>query len=94
MTTKHTCEFVLLTELVPKNWVGWFWAEFSSDAPFSWGDNNRTLVTAERVLKYCKEDLFVANVPDADLSEQQRRELTGFLGALEALGNTYVDLEN
>lgn len=42
----QTAKFVSLSEIVPKDWDSWFYTAISEDAPFSWGDNNRTLVDA------------------------------------------------
>ena len=41
--TCETCEFIALTEIVPEAWRNWFYEMISENAPFSWGDNNRTL---------------------------------------------------
>jgi hypothetical protein len=86
MTTnikKMTCEFIEITSIVPASLTDDFWADFSSDAPFSFGDNDRTLVTAERVLEHCK---FVCET-DTD-------EMIEFLDLLKSLGDTYIDIEN
>lgn len=32
-----------------------FYESLSDDAPFSWGDNNRTLVTAQRIMNHMVE---------------------------------------
>lgn len=81
---KMTCEFVELTSITPQSLNdGDFWADFSSDAPFSFGDNNRTLITAERVLEHCK---FICNTDTDDMIE--------FLDLLKSLGDTFIDIEN
>ena len=82
----ETCEFIPATTLVPKNWDDWFWGIFSQDADFSWGDNNRTLITAERFAAHCRE---------CDLTENaSKKEVDKFMRVLIDLGETYIDLEN
>lgn len=86
----QTCEFVPITTLVPDHWRAWFWDQLSESAPFSWGDNNRALVTAERVLEHCER--FLPNmVEDGALTEAENAD---FVATLERLGLTYIDLEN
>ena len=83
----QTCKFIAATDLVPKKWSNWFWAQFSSNAPFSWGDNNRTLITAERFLSHCDTDVELPkNIKDKEYIEFSQR--------LQKLGQTYIDLEN
>jgi len=49
----ETCKFVCASDLVPKRWREWFWETISHNAPFSWGDNNRTLVDAVTFHDHC-----------------------------------------
>lgn len=85
-----TCEFVEVTSLVPENWTSWFWTTISESAPFSWGDNNRSLVCACDFLRHCKD---VIDVDDEEI-EVSQSELDEFFERLESLGATYIDLEN
>ncbi len=78
----QSCEFISATDLVPRGWDNWFWAEISEDAPFSWGDNNRSMVTASDFARHCEERL--------DDSPKVKR----FLRKVWALGETYIDLES
>lgn len=83
--------YVALRDLIPKTMDDWFWQGFSADAPFSWGDNNVTLITASRaaehirrrVLPFLEDDEFE---PKADLLKVLER--------LDALQETYINLEN
>jgi hypothetical protein len=79
---KHTCTYVRVSDLAPKAWRGWFWEQISDNAPFSWGDNDRTLVTASRFAAHCEQRLLY--------SMGVRR----FMKRLHALGETYIDLES
>lgn len=76
--------------MVPPGWATWFWAKISQDAPFSWGDNNRSMVLACDFKNHCEDRLADAaseeDVPQADIDQ--------FLQLIESLGTTYVDLEN
>lgn len=87
MIPTHTAEFVSVTDLVPQAWTGWFWDLISESAPFTWGTNNRTLVTALDFANHCAERLALCD----DLSEA---DVTAFLQKVRKLGWTYVGLEN
>ena len=87
MIQKHTAEFVLVTDLVPTAWRNWFWELISEGAPFSWGDANRTLITASSFADHCEKRLLDSEGTSASAK-------TKFLRAVRALGETYIDLEN
>lgn len=59
-----------------------FWCLISDNAPFSWGDNNRTLVTASSLANHCQDRL------------DDRPSYLNLLQSLRELGETYVDLES
>lgn len=99
----QSCKYVELNALVPPGWNS-FWARISENAPFSWGDNNRSLVTASDFLRHvgntlevCEPDYasgetdIIEGVLDEPINYQDYKKL---VAALEALGETYVDLEN
>ena len=83
-------EFLPASAIAPASWQDWFWDTFAQNAPFSWGDNNRTLVTASRFKEHAAARLAPV-VEDGDLTQQ---ELEEFLTRLDKLGELYVDLEN
>lgn len=88
--TIRECTFVEVSDLVPKQWTHWFWSLISEDAPFSWGDNNRTLVTASRFHDHCMNRL---DCPE-DFGITQKA-VDKFLKKIADLGETmYIDLEN
>ena len=87
-TNKEVCEFIPATNLIPYWAKNWFWGEFSSSAPFSWGDNNRTLITASRFAGHAQEVLM--DHYDSDLPMRAQR----WINELRDLGETYIDLEN
>ena len=82
MIKVQTCEFISVTDVVPRGWRNWFWETVAEDAPFSWGDNNRSLVTASAFADHCQARL--------DDSPRTRR----FLERLRSLGEMYLDLES
>lgn len=81
-TYVQTCEFISASDLVPRSWDCWFWGLISEDAPFSWGDNNRSMVTASDFADHCEERL--------DDSPKVKR----FLKKVRSLGEMYIDLES
>ena len=54
MRHMETLEFIEATDIVPREWDGWFWAEMSCNAPFTWGDNCHSLVTLDRFLDHAE----------------------------------------
>lgn len=85
----QTCHFVAASKIVPEQWSGWFWEAFSANAPFSWGDNDRTLITARRFAEHAEELEFPGEENDATL----RREYTHWVGSVYELNYMYIDLE-
>ena len=90
----ETCKFVRLTTLVPKKWSGWFYDQISTDAPFSWGDNNRTLVTANRLADHAEECFESYRENDVVVVRAEEKEIEKWLAGIRKMGNTYIDLEN
>ena len=93
----QTAKFVPISEIVPKDWNGWFYDVISQDAPFSWGDNNRTLVDAISFGHHAEdmldmEESFGSNTGRDGLIEG-REEFFDILNAL-AKKKVYIDLEN
>ena len=91
----ETCEFVPLTSLVPKKWENWFYEAISTNAPFSWGDNNRTLISLNRFYDHCKEVLENHGL-DYGLKESglTKKSKDKFLKTIVELTVDYIDLEN
>ena len=78
----QSCEFVSATDLIPRSWDSWFWERFSTNAPFTWGDNNRSMVTASAFADHMQQRF--------DDSPRIKRVLK----KIRALGEMYVDLES
>lgn len=92
--------FIPASELLEEEWRGWFWSAVSeSSPPFSWGDNNRSLVSAERFLAHLESIKFSdAMVGLADYDDTDRlpkpESWEKFLERLRGLHDIYIDLEN
>jgi hypothetical protein len=78
----QTCEFVSATDLVSRSWDCGFWETISDNAPFSWGDNNRSMVTASDFANHCEQKL--------DDSPKHKN----WLKKIRNLGEMYIDLES
>jgi hypothetical protein len=92
-TQVHQASYIEASDLVPKEWVNWFWGLISESAPFSWGDNNRTFVTASRFLNHVSNALeTVKDFPEE--GDPTEEEIDNFLKVIDELGETYIDLEN
>ena len=74
----HSCEFVSLSEVLTSDLP----EDLLSDSDFSWGSNNRTLVTAS------------ALADDIQKHAEETPAVTRLLRRLCVLGETYVDLES
>ena len=82
----QTLQFIAASDLIQKS-LGKFWAAVTEDAPFSFGDNNRTLITASRLADHCDDTVCYDDNFDTD-------EVNKFIAELRELGDTYIDLEN
>ena len=82
---RTTTTYFKLSEIFPMEYqndlVG-----ISEDAPFSWGDNEATLVMASRLLEHCKEAWqYEDNIPWV---------LNNFMELLDEMNDSLIDLEN
>ena len=91
--TIETCEFVPITSIVPKEWGDWFYIAISENAPFSWGDNNRTMVDARSFANHVNE---VFSYQDGQQLADIEKYQDAFYDTLNYLGakRIYIDLEN
>lgn len=80
----QTCEYIALTDIISDD-LGDCWELIAENAPFTWGDNDRTLVTASRLHDHI-----------ADMLDEcpKKKAVKRVLAVLDALGETYVDLES
>ena len=90
-----TCKYVPVTSIVPVQWKEWFFAALSSSAPFSWGDNNLTMVDVERFARQCEivlEDNCAAPGAVREWLKMVRRLDPGAVRF--ATPKVYIDLES
>jgi hypothetical protein len=87
-----TLQSVGVTQIIPKEWEDWIWTGLSDNAPFSWGDNNHSLVDAfsfgdhlDSVLDYHQDDY-------EDVIKEYRQAVFDTINYLEA-NKIYIDLE-
>ena len=85
---KKSVKYIELSSLVPKEW-DWFYGLISENAPFSWGDNDITLVRASRFYPHVCNAL--EDMADEGISQT---EINLFLEMINEQGDTYIDLEN
>ena len=93
----YSADFVLLTDLLPHLQESWF-QESVLDKIFSYGTNNRTLVSPERILSLL-ETLEKDILTNGGISEELLSEVTGKIKSLcknaESLETpVYIDIEN
>jgi hypothetical protein len=86
----NTVSYTNISDIIPLQWESWFWEEFSSNAPFSWGDNDITLITADRVLEHVK-DVCSDVVDDLAIKQDQ---VDNILAQFKALGEQYISIDN
>ena len=79
----YTCKYVCSSDIAP-SWAlkEDFWVEVSEGAPFTWGDNSRSMVTATAFASWCQEVL------------DDTPKIRKWLQEIYELGDMYIDLEN
>jgi len=87
----ETTQYIPITQIVPEKWGCWFYDMLSNNAPFSWGDNNRTLITAERLANHAEECLDIELNEDGDITQ---KEVDEWIAEVRKLDPMYIDLEN
>jgi hypothetical protein len=46
----YSVNYVDATDIIPKDWNHWFWAALSESSTVTFGDNDHSLINAERFL--------------------------------------------
>lgn len=79
-----------VSKIVPQEAHEWFFEALSENAPFTWGDNDRSMISAPRFLIRALEIFEASGVEaSADLGEQLARDME----ILEE-ENILIDLES
>ena len=92
----ETCEFVPATSLVPRSWGPWFWSQFSENAPFTWGDNNRSLVGFESFIEHAAETFSNGenlSITNNHTFQRWLKKMAEYRDEAKH-GPVYIDLEN
>lgn len=63
--TRRQLEYVYGDEIIPKDWTSWFWGALSESSTVTFGDNDHSMISAERFLSEI-QDIFDS---DHELSE-------------------------
>ena len=84
----QACAFVSISDVLSPHLTtqgerDQFWALISENAPFSWGDNNRSMVTASSLANHIQDRQDIA-----------MRGYGYLMRSLLDLGELYVDLES
>jgi hypothetical protein len=82
----QACCFVNASDIIPEEITREFWSVLSENAPFSWGDNNKSLVCAIDLAHHLREIEDNFGFPTETLN--------AILQELDSLEETYVDLES
>lgn len=87
-----TLKSVGITQIIPDDWKDWIWTDLSDGAPFSWGDNNHSLVDAFSFKDHLDS---VLDSQDEELEEIIKKHLPAITDTLNYLqaNNIYIDLE-
>jgi len=87
----HTqyCRFVPLSLLIEEELSEWFYSAISESAPFSWGDNDRTLIRPKRL----KSHLERTSEWQTRKYAKQKKTLMAKLDFLDKR-DTFLDLES
>lgn len=91
----QTCKFVPVTDVVPEKWRPWFFEGFVDGADFSWGDNNRTMITKDRFAEHAEDFLFSMYDDEKEQRKVTEDEIGEWLNKVRAIpADVYIDLEN
>ncbi len=90
-----TFKSVGIEQIIPDEWKDWIWTSLSEGAPFSWGDNNHSLVHPFSVKDHLEDvlDFEIGDNEDVTNSiNEHRQAVFDTLEYLEA-ENIFVDME-
>ena len=84
--------FYELSNIVPPAWTSWFYGRISENAPFSWGDNDRTMVTMERLIEHIERTFDIEEVEEYSVDCEEWESYIEYLNSFTPA--TLVDLES
>jgi hypothetical protein len=87
-----TFKSVGVTRIIPEEWGDFIWTALSDNAPFSWGDNNHTLVDAFSFGDHLQSELDYLQDDYEDVIKQYREAVFDTINYLH-INKIYIDLE-
>lgn len=94
LAAQRVITYIPMSALVPEEWAIPFWARFSEDAPFTWGDNDGSLIRLSRFVEHAKKSVRVTK----DIKPHRRKAYRAWMALLDTmcasrLEHMYVNLE-
>lgn len=87
-----TLKSVGVTQIIPEEWGDWIWTGLSDNAPFSWGDNNHSLVDAHSFFDHLDSVLDYHEDEYGDSINEHRPAILDTINYLNEK-QIYIDLE-
>lgn len=93
----RSCQFVGVSDILPKGWAGWFYELLSEVSDLCWGTNCLSLVNAFRFGLLCEEVIEINRSEDPNdesviQMDKDAQELRRVLSYLDA-NFIYIDME-
>lgn len=83
--------FVQAVDVVPKQWHDWFWNVIADGAPFTWGDNDYSIISMSSFINWCERCIEPYEIDEN--SPVSTEDLNAFYTRLRSLGNLWLDME-
>ncbi len=84
----HAIAFVQVSDLVPQSWYDWFWEVIADGAPFTWGDNDYSIIAVSSFINWCERV-----IDPEEEGMPPKEDLDIFYRRLRSLGNLWLDME-
>lgn len=83
----NTVTFIHATDLIPESWNDWFWSDLSDSSNITFGDNDYSLINAERFQDEFDKILDFVDHVNSDEVELIRGKIAGL-----KMQNVYISL--
>jgi hypothetical protein len=83
----NTVTFIHATDLIPESWNHWFWSDLSDSSNITFGDNDYSLINAERFQDEFDKILDFVDHVNSDEVELIRGKIAGL-----KMQNVYISL--
>jgi hypothetical protein len=91
LPVKRQLEYVYADEVIPKDWNTWLWGALAESSTVTFGDNDHSLISAERFLDELKEILDSDHELAESIPDETKEKVYETLDQLEA-GNILISL--